>query len=103
MSGFDYGEIAPSGQYERYPDEVRPDFVQPLRDTYRHLPCGTITYINGDAIVRTYATNPGYYGATFCCECRKHLPLAEFVWEPDQVPMTEIAGTPGADLRQRRH
>jgi len=42
--------------------------------------CGVKTTM-GDALSETYARNPKYYGATFCCGCGKHLPLEEFVWE----------------------
>lgn len=44
--------------------------------------CGTVTTM-GDALAETYARDPKFYGATFCCRCGKHLPVAEFVWEPD--------------------
>jgi hypothetical protein len=33
------------------------------------------------ALSETYARNPKFYGATFCCTCNKHLPVDEFVWE----------------------
>lgn len=45
--------------------------------------CGTITSMR-NAIAETYARQPWYYGATFCCGCGKHLPVGldgEFVWE----------------------
>jgi hypothetical protein len=35
-------------------------------------------------IAETYARQPGFYGATFCCGCGKHLPVGrdgEFVWD----------------------
>lgn len=43
--------------------------------------CGTETVISSREIVETYARNPHFYGATFCCGCGKHLPVEEFVWE----------------------
>lgn len=48
--------------------------------------CGTVTTMSQD-IAETYARDPKFYGGTFCCGCRKHLPLEEFVWKdnPDQV------------------
>ena len=106
MSDFDYGRTLPSGQHERYPSSVlldadgKPDYKQPVRNKYRHLKCGVVTMMRGDDLSLTYATNPGYYGATFCVGCRSHLPLSEFVWEPDNVPMTEVSGEPGKDLRR---
>lgn len=50
--------------------------------------CGTVTTMS-QAIAETYARDPGFYGATFCCGCGKHLPIGkvgEFVWDdaPDQ-------------------
>lgn len=47
--------------------------------------CGTVTTM-GAALAETYARDPQFYGATFCCGCGKHLPVGEhgeFVWEPD--------------------
>ncbi len=35
----------------------------------------------GLALAETYARDPRFYGSTFCCACRKHLPVAEFVWD----------------------
>lgn len=42
--------------------------------------CGTRT-IMGRKLSETYAVNPKFYGATFCCGCGKHLPVKEFVWD----------------------
>jgi len=47
--------------------------------------CGTVTTM-GDALAETYARDPQFYGATFCCACGWHAPVGErgeFVWEPD--------------------
>lgn len=44
--------------------------------------CGTVT-IMSTPIAETYAREPGFYGATMCVGCRKHLPVGadgEFVW-----------------------
>jgi len=44
--------------------------------------CGTVTTM-GQAIAETYARQPGFYGATYCCGCRLHLPVGErgeFIW-----------------------
>lgn len=44
--------------------------------------CRTVTSMP-QAIAETYAREPGYYGSTFCCGCRKYLPVGkdgEFVW-----------------------
>lgn len=44
--------------------------------------CGTVTSM-GRALSETYARDPKFYGATFCCGCNRHLPVAEFVWTAD--------------------
>lgn len=42
--------------------------------------CGTLTTM-GNVLSETYARDPKFYGATFCCGCNKHLPVDEFVWD----------------------
>ena len=45
--------------------------------------CGIITTM-GLELAETYARDPKFYGATFCCGCKTHLPVGkdgEFVWE----------------------
>lgn len=44
--------------------------------------CGSVTTM-GRALSETYARDPKFYGATFCCGCNRHLPVAEFVWTAD--------------------
>lgn len=44
--------------------------------------CGTRTTM-GKALSETYARDPHFYGATYCCGCCMHLPVGEFgefVW-----------------------
>jgi hypothetical protein len=43
--------------------------------------CGVVTTM-GDALARTYAAEPTFYGATYCVGCQKHLPVGEFEWDP---------------------
>jgi hypothetical protein len=53
--------------------------------------CGTETTM-GQALAETYARNPNFYGATYCCGCMMHRPVGadgEFVWEGT----TERVGT----------
>lgn len=73
-----------TGQHKSYwvlPEEERAKgFVRPLRRSYKHLTCGTVTTM-GPSIAETYARDPSYYGSTFCCHCGSHLPVAEFVWD----------------------
>lgn len=79
-----------SGQQEGYvvlaEEEIAKGFVRPYRDTYVHNECGTET-VMGRTIAETYARDPKFYGATFCCGCRDHFPLDQFVWKDsdDQV------------------
>lgn len=61
-------------------EERAKGFVRPVRETYTHLTCGTDTTMN-IVIAETYARNPGFYGATYCCNCRMHKPVGEFVWK----------------------
>lgn len=45
--------------------------------------CGTVTTM-GQALAETYARQPSFYGATYCCGCSMHRPVGadgEFVWE----------------------
>ncbi len=42
--------------------------------------CKTVTTMS-QAIAETYARSPRFYGATYCCTCRQHLPVGEFVWD----------------------
>ncbi len=61
-------------------------FVRPLRAVYIHEPCGSETRM-ARPIAETYATNPGFYGSTYCVKCEKHRPVGaegEFVWENGQ-------------------
>lgn len=105
MSDFDYGQKKADGQYERYPSSVlldedgKPAYKQPIRNMYAHNRCGSTTFMRGDSLCLTYATNPHFYSHTFCCACREHLPVSEFIWEPDRVPMNKVSGEPGLDLR----
>lgn len=45
--------------------------------------CGVVTTM-GQVLAETYARQPGFYGATFCCGCSMHRPVGrdgEFVWD----------------------
>lgn len=75
-------------------------FVRPVRDKYVHVGidgheidpedkskhglkgrgCGALTSMP-KAIAETYARDPKFYSATFCCGCNTHLPVAEFTWD----------------------
>ena len=79
-----------TGQHTAYwvlsKEERAKGFVRPVRRSYKHLVCGTITSMSLD-IAETYARDPEYYGSTFCVTCRTHLPVGEhgnFVWIDEQ-------------------
>lgn len=45
--------------------------------------CGVETKMSQE-IAETYARDPIFYGATYCCNCKKHFPVGangEFVWQ----------------------
>ncbi len=66
-------------------------FVRPVRRSYVHLKCGTVTTM-GLTIAETYARQPGFYSGTFCAGCGTHFPVGgdgEFVWDGT----TEKVGT----------
>jgi len=76
----------PIPQHEVYlvlPDDERAKgFVRPLRRSYRHLTCGSVTSMSL-SLAETYAREPHFYGATYCTSCSLHRPvgeLGEFVW-----------------------
>lgn len=88
-----------NGQQQDYvvltPEERAKGFVKPLRLSYLHafpteleraVGCGTETRM-GQAIAETYARDPRFYSGTFCCGCRQHFPLNQFIWAKDGEPM----------------
>ena len=81
-----YTEIKEDGQQVDYlvlcPEERAKGFVRPVRQSYIHTKCGTVTKM-GLALAETYARDPRFYGGTFCCSCGTHFPVAEFTWEAD--------------------
>lgn len=76
----------PDGQNEKYlvlsEAERAKGFVRPVRRSYTHKRCGDSTRM-GLELCETYARNPLFYGATFCCTCRRHFPVGEFTWDED--------------------
>lgn len=77
---------APRDQAEVYlvlsEEERAKGFVRPVRRSYQHLVCGAVTTM-GQALAETYARDPGFYGATYCCRCRQHCRVGEdgeFTW-----------------------
>jgi len=58
------------------------EFILSGPSTPREGGCGSVTTM-GRALSETYARDPKFYGATFCCSCNRHLPVSEFVWTAD--------------------
>lgn len=81
----DHREINPAtGQQKGYvvlsAEERAKGFVKPVRRSYVHRTCGAVTTMNL-ALAETYARDPAFYSGTFCCRCKTHFPLNEFVWD----------------------
>lgn len=66
-------------------EERRKGFVKPVRRSYTHQKCGSVTTM-GRALCETYARDPYFYTGTFCCHCGAHFSLDQFNWE-DGEPM----------------
>lgn len=77
-------DTEPTDQHDTYlvlsDEEKAKGFVRPVNQSYIHDTCGTETKM-GLSIAETYARNPKFYGSTYCCRCRKHLPVSEFKWK----------------------
>jgi hypothetical protein len=76
-------------------EERAKGFVEPVREKYQHLKCGTITTM-ALPIAETYARQPEYYGGTYCAGCLSHFPVGEngeFVWVENGVPTDQKVGT----------
>jgi hypothetical protein len=64
------------------PDGQRQNLVRPLRLSYVHQTCDSVTTM-ARPIAETYAANPHFYGATMCVACKAHFPVGEhgeFTW-----------------------
>lgn len=76
----------PTSQSEVYlvlSDEERSKgFVRPVRRSYKHTVCGSVTSM-AQPLAETYARDPTFYGATYCVACQMHKPVSEFVWVDD--------------------
>lgn len=95
---------APVPQHDAYlvlsETERAQGFVRPVRRAYMHIACpndaanhgkldihdkpfGPVTTMS-QALAETYARQPTFYGATFCCACSMHRPVGEngeFIWD----------------------
>lgn len=64
-------------------EERAKGFVRPVRTSYVHTKCGTVTTM-GQSIAETYARDPHFYGGTYCAGCKLHFPVGEngeFYWD----------------------
>ncbi len=69
-------------KYEEYPESEAPKLGRAWTQAQLDSGCGTVTTM-GRALSETYARQPDFYGATFCCRCNRHLRVDEFVWTAD--------------------
>ena len=84
----DHREIDPAtGMQKAYvvlsEAERKKGFVRPVRRSYLHQKCGTVTTM-GRALAETYARDPHFYSGTMCVNCGAHFPVGadgEFTWE----------------------
>ncbi len=65
-------------------EELKKGFIRPVREVYLHLKCLTTTRMNLK-IAETYARDNKFYGLTYCCTCKDHFPVDEFVWENTNI------------------
>ena len=84
----DHRDIDPlTGQQKGYivlsAEERAKGFVRPVRHSYVHETCGTVTKM-GQPLAETYARQPTFYSGTFCVGCRAHFPVGadgQFLWD----------------------
>jgi len=65
--------------YEEYPEEMAPLVGKFWTAAELNSGCGHETRM-GIELCETYARDPSFYGSTYCTNCMKHLPVAEFIW-----------------------
>ena len=92
--GVDEGPTPQARAYLVLSEEERAKgFVRPVRQTYKHnVVCGQVTTMSL-TIAETYARDPKFYGATYCCGCMMHLPVGQFVWVVDGVATDLVVGS----------
>jgi hypothetical protein len=79
----EWGYIAflPNPEYPENTSVVGTYFTSKTLKEFREgTGCGTATTM-GLKLAETYARDPKFYGATWCCGCNKHIDVNEFVWE----------------------
>ena len=68
-------------------DERAKGFVRPIRDSYLHETCKTVTRM-GRALAETYARDPNFYSGTYCAYCGTHFRVGaagEFLWDSTNI------------------
>lgn len=84
-----YREHKENGQQRDFvltAEERGKGYVRPVRRSYVHQVCGTLTTMS-QAIAQTYARDPHFYSGTFCVGCQAHFAVGEdgkFVWADDE-------------------
>ena len=69
-------------KYEKYPEGSASLGKYWSQKELDNKGCGCTTTM-GLALCETYARDPKFYGATYCCHCRAHFPVEEFIWKED--------------------
>lgn len=101
-------EAKPNGQQKDYvvltAEERAKGFVEPVRRSYVHEKCGSVTTM-GQQLAETYARCPDFYSGTFCCSCSNHFPVGatgEFVWKgtTQKVGTRRATETGGEEVRK---
>lgn len=69
--------------YEKYPESEETSVVGRFwtqKELDEKKGCGSLTTMSLP-LAETYARDPNFYGATYCCGCQKHLHVSEFIWD----------------------
>lgn len=78
-------------------EERAQGFIRPVRLSYWHTTCGTVTTM-ARPLAESYAAKPTMYGATRCAFCGLHRPVGkdgEFYWcDPDDLERQAPASQP---------
>lgn len=67
-------------KHEKYPESESSQIGRYWTQRDLDSGCSTSTKM-GLALSETYARDPKYYGSTFCCQCKTHFSVGEFIWE----------------------
>jgi len=76
-------------KYEEYPESESPLVGKGWTKQELRSGCGTVTAM-ADALAETYARDPKFYGMTFCCKCKMHFDVGQFIWDDGS---SEVVGS----------